>query len=340
MDLKELSPKYAQSIWLDYIRRHLLRSGEFARLVQEDGIRGVTSNPSIFEKAIVGSTNCDGALARYKKREDQTASVIYEHLAVEDIQEAAVFLLPVYEASERRDGYVSMEPSPYLAHDTQATVDEATRLWKRVGRENLMIKVPATAEGIPTIRQSSAEVSTSTSRSSSLARCVARSSRRTWAASKRSPRTAEISLARQRREHVRQSTGRPRGSDAGGARAAPAAQQGELRSLVGKVAIASVRLAYQDWKEGCRGPRWQTLSARGARPQRLLWASTSTKDPRFSDLLYVESLIGPYTVDTIPPATLDAFRDHGKADSRLEEKVEDARQVLAALERMGISIPI
>ena len=153
MDVKELHKKYGQSVWLDYIRRHLLQSGEFARLVREDGIRGVTSNPSIFEKAIAGSTDYGPALERDEERKDETASAIYEHLAVEDIQQAADVLRPVYDEADRRDGYVSMEVSPYLAHNTRATIDEATRLWKKVGRDNLMIKVPATPEGIPAIRQ-------------------------------------------------------------------------------------------------------------------------------------------------------------------------------------------
>jgi transaldolase/glucose-6-phosphate isomerase len=340
MDLKVLHRKYGQSVWLDYIRRHLLQSGEFARMIQEDGIRGVTSNPSIFEKAIAGSTDYDSALARYEKRKDQTASVIYEHLAVEDIQEAAVFLLPVYEASERRDGYVSMEVSPYLAHDTQATIDEATRLWKEVRRENLMIKVPATAEGVPAIRQligQGINVNVTLLFSRAMCREVAEAymdGLETFAAHGGDlTRIASVaSMFVSRLDVLVDPLLEAR------ARTAPPGQRGELLALVGKVAIANARLAYQDWKELCGRPRWQTLSARGARPQRLLWASTSTKDLRFSDLLYVESLIGPDTVDTIPPATLDAFRDHGKADNRLEANVEAARQSLAALERLGISI--
>ena len=151
MDLKQLHREYGQSVWLDYIRRDLLQSGEFARLVKEDGIRGVTSNPSIFEKAIAESTDYGSALERLVKSKDTTASAIYEHLAVEDLQQAADILRSVYDESDRRDGYVSMEVSPYLAHDTRATIDEATRLWRKVGRDNLMIKVPGTPEGIPAI---------------------------------------------------------------------------------------------------------------------------------------------------------------------------------------------
>lgn len=338
MDLKELHQKYGQSVWLDYIRRDLLQSGEFARLV-EGGIRGVTSNPSIFEKAIDGSTDYDAALERYEKRNDATASEIYEHLAVEDIQQAAVFLLPVYDASERRDGYVSMEVSPYLAHDTRATVDEAMRLWKKVRRSNLMIKVPATAEGVPAIRQligRGINVNVTLLFSRAMCREVAeaymdgleafdaRGGDVTRIASVASMFVSRMDVMVDPMLETQ-------------ARALPAPEQARLLNLVGKIAVANAKLAYQDWKELRQSPRWQALAARGARVQRLLWASTSTKDPRLNDVFYVESLIGPDTVDTIPPATLEAFRDHGRAECRLEENIEDARQALAALERGGIS---
>lgn len=340
MGVKELHQRYGQSVWLDYIRRHLLRSGEFARLVREDGVRGVTSNPSIFEKAIAGSTDYGPALERYEKREDETASAIYEHLAIEDIQQAADILRPVYDESDRRDGYVSMEVSPYLAHDTQATIAEAKRLWKRVRRDNLMIKVPATPEGIPAIRAligQGINVNITLLFSRSVCRQVASAymdGLETLAAhSGDLARVASVaSVFVSRLDVLVDPMLEAR------ARAMPAADQAQVRGLVGKVAIANAKLAYQDWKELCRGPRWQALASRGARLQRLLWASTGTKDPRFSDVLYVESLIGPDTVDTIPPATLDAFRDHGKAAARLEEDVDGARQVLATLARIGLSI--
>jgi len=336
VDLKELHREYGQSVWLDYIRRHLLRSGEFARLVKEDGIRGVTSNPSIFEKAIAGSTDYGPALEYYEKRMDATASAIYEHLAVEDIQQAADILRPVYDESDRRDGYASMEVSPYLAHDTQATVGEATRLWKKVDRENLMIKVPATSQGIPAIRQLISQgINVNITLLFSRAVCrqvavaymdgletlAAHGGDLTRIASVASMFVSRLDVLVDPMLEAR--TG---------------ADQAPLRSLVGKVAIANAKLAYQDWKELCRGSRWQALAARGARVQRLLWASTSTKDPRLSDVLYVESLIGPDTVDTIPPATLDALRDHGKAESRLEKNLGGASQVLATLAQSGISI--
>ncbi len=334
--MKELHPKYGQSIWLDYIRRHLLESGEFARLVQEDGIRGVTSNPSIFKEAIAGSTDYDEALGRYEERKDETAATIYEHLAVEDIQRAADILRPVYDESDGLDGYVSMEVSPYLAHDAEATIAEAARLWERVARPNLMVKVPATSAGIPAIKQLISQgINVNVTLLFSRAACrqvaeaymdglealAGRGGDLTRVASVASVFVSRLDVlvdpileARIREE------------------------QAPCRGLVGKVAIANAKLAYQDWKERGRSPRWQALAAQGARTQRLLWASTSTKDARFSDVFYVESLIGPETIDTIPPATLDAFRDHGEAANRLEADLDDAKQVMARLARCGVSI--
>jgi len=340
VDLKKLHQEYGQSVWLDYIRRHILQSGEFARLVKEDGIRGVTSNPSIFEKAIAESTDYGPALERLEKSEDATATTIYEHLAVEDLQQAADILRPVYDESDRRDGFVSMEVSPYLAHETRATIDEATRLWRKVGRDNLMIKVPGTPEGVPAIRELTGRgINVNVTLLFSRATCrqvnraymegletlTARGGDPARAASVASVFVSRLDALVDPMLEER-------------ALAAPPPEQAQLRSLVGKVAIANAKLAYQDWKEACRDARWLALVARGARAQRLLWASTGTKDPRFSDVLYVESLIGPDTVDTIPPATLDALRDHGTAQSRLEGNIDDARQVLEALARSGIAI--
>ncbi|HEY5091235.1 MAG TPA: bifunctional transaldolase/phosoglucose isomerase, partial [Polyangia bacterium] len=329
-----------QSVWLDYIRRHLLQSGALARLVEEDGIRGVTSNPSIFEKAIAGSTDYGPALERYEKRHDETASAIYEKLAIEDIQQAADILLPVHVEFAGRDGFVSMEVSPYLAHDTQATIDEAVRLSSAVRRDNLMIKVPATPEGIPAIRQLIGR-GINVNVTLLFSRAVCRQVFEAYMDGLEAFRTGGGDLSRvasvasmfvSRLDVLVDPILEAR------ARTAPAAEQATLRDLVGKVAIANAKLAYQDWKEVCGGPRWTSLAASGAHPQRLLWASTSSKDPRFRDVMYVESLIGPDTVDTIPPATLDAFRDHGKAENQLEQDIDDARQVLATLAGTGISI--
>ncbi len=340
MNLKKLHQEYGQSLWLDYIRRHLLRSGEFARLVEEDGIRGVTSNPSIFEKAIAGSTDYESALEQFEGAKDATAAAIYEHLAIEDIQQSADILRPVYQGSDRGDGYVSMEVSPYLAHDTAATVAEARRLWTAVGRENLMIKVPGTVEGIPAIRQLTGEginVNVTLLFSRAVCRDVAlaymaglealaeRGGNLRQVASVASMFVSRIDVLVDPVLEALETI-------------APAAEKGAPHMLVGKVAIANAKLAYQDWKKTFRSPRWQALASKGARVQRLLWASTSTKDPRWRDVMYVEALIGPDTVDTIPPATLDAFRDHGEAESRLEQDVAGAEHAMADLGRADVSI--
>jgi transaldolase/glucose-6-phosphate isomerase len=340
MKVAELPRKYHQSVWLDYIRRHLLESGEFARMVKEEGISGVTSNPSIFEKAIAGSTDYDSELKRFEGLKDQTAAALYEHLAVADIRQAADILRPVYDKTEGRDGFVSMEVSPYLAHETQGTVDEARRLWKTVDRENLMVKVPATPEGIPAIRQLIGEginVNVTLLFSRTVCRQVfeaymggletfsQRGGGLSKIASVASMFVSRIDVAVDAMLENRMV-------------AFDAPAKVAMTALIGKVAIANAKLTYQDWKETCGGPRWQALEKRGARAQRLLWASTSVKDPHFRDVMYVEELIGPETVDTIPPATLDAFRDHGKAGDRLEEGVEDAREAMSSLAYLGISI--
>ncbi len=333
--------EYGQSVWLDYIRRSLLTSGELQRLVAEDGLRGVTSNPAIFEKAITGSTDYRDALAALQGRPGLSAEAVYEDLAIADIRDAADVLRPVYERTARRDGYVSLEVSPSLARDTQGTLDEARRLWGAVGRPNLMIKVPATPEGIPAIQTLIGEgINVNVTLLFSQAAYE---------------RVAEAYLAGL--EALAQ-----RGGDLGGVasvasffisridtavdarlterlkREANPRQQALLRGLLGKVAIANARLTYQRYKEIFRTPRWQALAQQGAQTQRLLWASTGTKNPAYRDVLYVEELIGPDTVNTVPPATLDAFRDHGKVRPSLEEDIQGARDTMEALARVGISM--
>ena len=340
MDLKKLHDEYGQSIWLDDIRRHLLESGEFARLVKEDGVRGVTSNPSIFEHAIAGSSDYSSAIERYEGKKDEAASVLYERLAIADLQQAADLLRPVYDAADRADGFVSLEVSPYLAHDTQATVAEARRLWRTVERENLMIKVPATAAGMPAIRQLIGEginvnVTLLFSRAAAfraaeaymlgLEERLSRGGDLTRVASVASVFVSRLDVLVNPILEAR-------------ARAAPAAKQAALRALIGKVALANAKLAYQDRKLLCATSRWKALLEKGARVQRLLWASTSSKDPRFSDVQYVEALIGPETVDTLPPATLAAFLDHGTAADRLGEDLDEAGETLVELAEAGVSL--
>ena len=332
MRLKEL-PALGQSIWLDYIRRDLLTRGEFARMVRDDGIRGVTTNPSIFEEAIGGSTEYDAAIARCAREGDEPAAALYERLSMDDIQEAADVLRSVYDATDHRDGFISMEVSPRLAHDTSGTLGEARRLWKRVARENLMIKVPATPEGLPAITRLIGEginVNVTLLFSRTTCRQVARAymAGLEAVAARQAPLDRIASVASMFVSRI-------------DAKVDPLIEARDATAhgaLLGKVAIANAKLAYDDWKEICASPRWQVLAAKGARAQRLLWASTSTKDKRLRDTLYVEELIGPDTVDTIPLATLNAMRDHGTAGSRLEQGVDEARDVLAALARAGISI--
>jgi transaldolase len=339
MDLEDLQ-KYGQSVWLDYIRRDLLASGEFARLVREEGLRGVTTNPTIFERAIAGSTVYDGAIERDVRTTGAPVPAIYEHLIVDDIQHAADVLRPVYEATDRRDGYVSMEVAPHLARDSRATLEQARRLWVTVHRENLMIKIPATAEGIPVIERLVADginvnVTLLFGRGMYLRVLDAYMSGLESRAKRGANLSDVASVASMFISRIDTLVDRLLA-----AQPVPAtgAAQAPWKGLAGRVAVANARLAYQDFKDICGGARWRHLAESGARAQRLLWASTSTKDPRLSDVLYVESLIGPDTVDTLPLKTLEAFRDHGKAENRLEEGIADATSVMATLARTGISI--
>jgi len=333
--------EYGQSVWLDYIRRGLITSGELKRLVDEDGLRGVTSNPSIFEKAIAGSTDYNAALQTLEQHRDLDAKALYELLAVGDIQEAAGVLLPVYQQTNKRDGYVSLEVSPYLAHDTVGTIEEARRLWQAVARHNVMIKVPATPAGIPAIKQLIGEginvnvtllfsmiayEAVAEAYFSGLEALVARGGEPSGVASVASFFISRIDSAIDAQVNARLKT------------AAGAGERARLQSLLGKVAIANARLTYQRYQELYCSARWQALAAKGAQTQRLLWASTSTKNPNYRDVIYIEELIGSDTVNTIPAATLDAFRDHGRPRTSLQEHLAEARDTIEALQQVGISL--
>jgi transaldolase len=338
--LKELI-KFGQSVWLDYIRRDLLTSGELKRLIEEDGLRGMTSNPSIFEKAITGSTEYTKTLEELEKRKDLDAKGRYEELAIKDIQDAADFLRPVYEQTKKRDGYVSLEVSPYLAHKTQETLDEARRLWKRVGRENLMVKVPGTPEGIPAFQQLISEginINVTLLFAFDVYVRVAEAYIAGLEAFAKSGGDASRIASVASFFISRIDTLLDGEIDAKLKTTTNAGDQALLRSLHGKVAIANGKLTYQRYKQIFSGPRWDALASRGAQTQRVLWASTSTKNPAYSDVYYVEELIGPDTVDTIPPATFDAFRDHGKPRASLEENVQAAQETMQGLEKAGISM--
>lgn len=339
--LKELLV-FGQSVWLDYIRRNLFTTGELAHLVTDDGLRGMTSNPAIFEKAIAGSKDYAQELQELAKRKDLDAKSVYEQLAIHDIQQAADVLQSVYVDSKRRDGYVSLEVSPGLAHKTQETIEEARRLWKAVSRENLMIKVPGTVEGIPAFQQLIGEginVNVTLLFAQNVYEQVAEAyiaGLETFAKSggdvSRMASVASFFVSRIDTLIENMITSVLKDSGLSSERKAL------LTSLMGKVAIANAKLAYQSYKNIFSGPRWQALASRGGQTQRVLWASTSTKNPAYRDVLYVEELIGLDTVNTIPPATLDAFRDHGRVRASLEEDVDGARHTMDDLARAGISM--
>lgn len=332
---------FGQSVWLDDLHRSLFTSGEFRRLIVEDGLRGATSNPSIFEKAIVGSADYLQTLQDLKRRGDLTPIALYEALAIRDVREAADLLRPVYDNTARSDGFVSIEVSPYLAYDTDATIEEARRLWKAVDRANVMIKVPASREGLPAIRQLTSEginvnitllfgieryEEVGRAYFDGLSTLAQKGGRPATVSSVASFFVSRIDTMVDELITARLAT--PIGADA----------RAELSGLMGTVAIANAKLAYQRYRALCHTTDWQRLAALGAHPQRLLWASTSTKNQRYRDVRYVEELIGPATVNTITRATLEAFRDHGRLRSSLEDEVDEARTTLAALADAGISL--
>src|SRR6516162_8300359 len=331
---------FGQSVWLDYIRRSLITSGELRRLIDEDGLRGVTSNPAIFEKAITGSSDYRAILERPEARTSDPKT-IYERLAVQDIQDAADALRPIYDETSRRDGYVSLEVSPLLAYDAAATLDEARRLWRAVGRDNLMIKVPATPQGIVATHELIgeginvnvtllfAQDSYEQVAEAYIAGLEAYASRRgdlSKVASVASFFISRIDTAIDNLAAARLQAG------------TNTHETSLLRGLTGKVAIANAKLTYQRYRELFSGRRWQALAGKGAQTQRLLWASTGTKNPNYRDVIYIEELIGPDTVNTIPPATFEAFRDHGQPHASLMEDLESAADTMTTLAEVGISM--
>jgi transaldolase/glucose-6-phosphate isomerase len=329
-----------QSVWYDSISRQLITSGELGRLISEDGLRGMTSNPAIFEKAISGSQDYRGALRQHAAA-GLSPLQIYEAIAIEDIQWAADVLLPVYDETEGRDGYVSLEVSPHLADDTQGTIEEALRLAGEVGRRNLMIKVPGTAAGVPAIEQLIGEgvnINVTLLFAQEGYAAVAESYiKGLEALQTRGGDPADIASVASFFVSRIDTLIDGLIDDRLGEEKDPVRRLA-LCGLKGRVAIANARLAYQHYRELSASPRWQQLAAAGARPQRLLWASTSVKNPAYRDVLYVEELIGPDTVNTLPEATFEAFRDHGLVRPALEEGVEEAGDVMAALEDLGISM--
>jgi len=331
--------QYGQSPWMDYIRRDLLTGGGLKKMIDEDGLRGMTSNPAIFEKSITGS-QLYADILNSAEAKSLDAKGVYEKIAIRDVQDACDIFKGTYQSTRRRDGYVSLEVSPYLANDTKGTLEEARRLWKAVGRENLMIKVPGTPEGVPAIRQlledglninvtllfaQSAYEAVAEAFFAALEARALKGLELSHSASVASFFVSRIdSLVDSKVEDLRKS-----GKGAPG---------DLLDSIEGKVAIANAKLTYKKYQELYSAPRWKALASKGGQPQRLLWASTSTKNPKYRDVLYVEELIGAETVDTIPPATFDAFREHGKLRNSLTEDLPGAVKIMENLGKAGISM--
>lgn len=328
-----------QAVWLDYLDRSFLAEGGLARLIEEDGLTGVTSNPSIFEKAIGHGNDYDEQIAQLVRGGETDLAAVYERLAVTDIQAAADALRPVYDRLDGADGFASIEVSPALALSTQGTIDEARRLWAAVDRPNLMVKVPGTREGVPAVRALTTEginvnitllfaidmyQAVAEAFLAGLEDRVAQGRDISRMASVASFFVSRVDTAIDGKIDARVAAG---GDDAAA-----------LSALRGRVAIANAKLAYQGYLELIASDRWRALARQGARPQRLLWASTGTKDPAYSDVYYVETLIGRDTINTMPPKTVDAFRDHGTVAPTLTADIAGERRVLAEADRLGLDL--
>lgn len=327
-----------QSVWMDFIRRGMLDSGELQHLIDEDGVSGVTSNPSIFEKAIAESQDYEERIYSLTLH-GKTADEIYHFLAVEDIQMVADLLLPIYDLTEGKDGFVSLEVSPTLAHDTQGTMEEARQLWFRVNRPNSMIKIPATREGIMAIQQLIGEgininitLLFGLPRYQEVANAYLTGLETLAGRGGNLRQVASVASFFLSRIDVLLDPLLEKKSRAGNSQADIAA------GLQGQVAIASAKVAYQLYKEFFSGDRFAKLANQGARTQRLLWASTSTKNPMYSDIKYIEPLIGPDTINTLPIETLDSYRDHGHPQQSLEQNISKAYHVLNKLSFVGIDL--
>ncbi|GGB18446.1 hypothetical protein GCM10011380_05020 [Sphingomonas metalli] len=328
------------AVWLDFVDRKFLEAGGLEKLVQDDSLTGVTSNPSIFEKAMGHGDAYDDTLAAYDREHPGAATIDrYEHLAIQDIKAAAETLKPVYDRLGSKDGYVSLEVSPYIADDTDATIAEARKLWDAVDRENLMIKIPGTPAGAPAIAATiaaginvnvtllfsqDAYIKVAEAYAMGLEERVRQGQPIDRIASVASFFVSRIDTVIDKKIDERVAAGN--------------AEAEALKALRGKVAIANAKLAYAWYQDFVASDRWQALAAKGAQPQRLLWASTGVKDPAYPDTLYVDTLIGPDTVNTMPPKTMDAFRERGTVAETLTQDVDGARHVLAEAERLGLDL--
>src|SRR5205807_1551227 len=331
--------KVGQSLWYDNIRRQLITSGELARL-RDEGVMGVTSNPTIFEKAVSGSTDYDEALVRLGRAKRKPADILWD-LMVEDIQPAADVFRPVYDKTKGKDGFVSIEVSPAVARSTKRTIDMARDLWKRTSRPNVMVKIPATRPGLPAIRQMIGEgVNINVTLIFSVQRYTEvveaffaglEDLKRKGGDLDKVNSVASFFVSR-----VDSKIDKLLQEKVAAEKDPKEARK--LDRLFGKAGIANSKLAYDRFKQLHAGPRWETLAKAGAAPQRCLWASTSVKDPRYPDTMYVEELIGPHTVDTVPPNTLAAFREHGEVRRSLDEHVDVAKRQLKELAEVGIDL--
>lgn len=338
--VRELYDQQRQSPWLDYIRRDILSNGTLRRYVEEDGIRGVTANPTIFEKAIGAGTDYDEQIARLVK-DGVAAPDLFEHIAAADITAACDQLRPVFDASGGADGFVSIEVSPDKAFQTQETIDEAKRWWALIGRPNLLVKIPATNEGLPAVEEClAAGVSINITLIFAIEfyervmeAYLRALERRAQAGQDLSPVNSVASFFVSRVDSATD-----KAIEGKIAAASTDAERTHLQGLLGKAAVANAKVAYQRYLQRFGGDRFGALQAKGARPQRALWASTGTKNAAYSDIIYVQELIGPDTVNTMPPQTIDAFRDHGVARRTLDEGAQEAERALRDIEAAGISM--
>ncbi len=320
---------FGQSIWLDFLDREIMDSGKLKKLIEEDGVRGLTSNPAIFEKAISNSSDYDDDIASLSKQKTSNDEIFFG-LAIKDIKRAADFFKPVYDEAKGADGFVSLEVSPHLARDTEGTIKQARELWKAVDRKNVMIKIPGTEEGLPAIRK-----------------CISEGINVNITLLFGLIRYKEVIVAYMQGLEDRLKANQPINQISSvasfflsriDAMIDPILKEKDLDNLKGEVAIASAKQAYKIYKEVINTERFRNLETKGAKRQRVLWASTSTKDPSYSDVKYVEALIGKETINTIPMETLEAFRDHGQAANNLEDDMAKANQVLKQLKENGINI--
>ena len=321
--------QHGQSIWLDLLDRNIMDSGKLQSLIDDDDLRGLTSNPSIFEKAISGSADYDDDIAKLSKNEDNNSAIFFD-MAIADIQRAADIFKPVFDKTEGKDGFVSLEVSPYLALDTDGTIEQARELWKKVNRKNVMIKIPGTKQGLPAIRE-----------------CLREGININITLLFGLPRYREITEAFMGGLEDRLKEGHSIKDVASVASfflsridvmVDPMLKEKNADHLVGEIAIASAKKAYQIYLDMIASDRFKTLAAKGAQTQRVLWASTSAKDPSFSDVKYVEPLIGKDTINTLPMETIDAFRDHGKVADTITKDIDSANKAMNDLKNLGIDI--